>query len=701
MTSRIRSEKSLVDESLTIQLYSVLLYSRLESSKEYNHEDTDYQLSARTLVLSNALQSTNHLDSSFLAMCAALLYEINQSSSFSNDEFVQYLLSKTSNALSADVQSIDLSSMTLSICRRISSLLFQSRILRSRTKIDRHIDPKISLSEVMLEKAFISLSSFETISLDSFLILERILSSQNDECRVTFISLFVEVLNKLGQSILQSTSDDDDLKRSRIEMYNELLFLVERVVKSFQRNLCEDGRALVYIVAATSILPSGSFSSLTRKNGIRKTDHDLVHFAADILKKGSSIFESNGISSEHNTSTSLLGSCLQISLRSLELFLSEVVECHASAATDHSILVKDCSILVDRLVSETSDVPDKNILIYKRITSWTLLRLQCLLEDEGKKTLSMVLGLLCRNLQTEDPLARKWFTSSVISVGIDGRLERTTLPEVHDSVNEGVSVEKSGSPEWIFEIEYELCLLRLKLIHPTHENELSYDCITKRLESIRLEIENVKKDSTNEEVLVLLLWLESTIFLVHSEVTSVFGCYPAALRSTQRCLEKCKGIMKLTGSNAGPFDDWLTAVASSTVLSRATHRYVQVLSRRPKLYYRMGDHRKAMAYMQAVYEFLKLDTAMDIGSDESSGTMLQNLVRVMQHAPLSAKQYSRLYLEIKSWASTPDLTFQELSRYSPDHLVETDPLNSDSQIQDHFQESIRDLITGKSEEVLS
>lgn len=692
MTARTRSEKSLIEESLMINLYSVLLYSRLESSKSSNGETRDHHLSARILLCADSLQATKRLNSSFLAMCSALLHESMEHSSKNETDFFRYLLSKTNNAIVPDKSSPDLSAMSRSICRRLSSLLFQSQIATSQA--DGIVNVFKHSVSPLLTTALESISSRDVITRDTFFGLEQVLSSQSDACQLAFISSLVDVLHNVGQYIQQTSSVEFDLYQSTVDIFMEIFASIDRMLSSNKGKLSAAYRSLVRVIAASSLLPNGVFSPSTRKNLLKKTSSVLVDSATHLLYSGTSAFDGINVSSPNISTTDLLDACIQNSIQSLCLVLLNASHEQERAAMNYSELVNECSVLVGRLASKPDDENDMIMSFTKRIATWTLMRTQSFLDKKGEKTLSTVVGLLCRELQKEGSLARVWMSSSVLHTSIDGSFTPAISSEMVESVDEKTKDETVGCPDWIFHTEYELCRLRLELLHARLENELSFESITKRLQAIKLEIECAKK-TNNDETVVLISWLESTLFMVHSDVSIVFGCYPAALRSTQRCLECCKEIMKLTGSSADISDDWLTAVASSTVLGKAAHRYIQVLSRRPKLYYRMGDHRKAMAYMQAVFEFLKVDLEVTERLEDQPVTMLQNLVRVMQNAPTSAKRYSRLYLEIKSWASTPELTYQELSRYSPDHLVRSSLLESCCQLNDQFQESIRDLIAGK------
>jgi hypothetical protein len=695
MTARGRTERSLVQHSLKPHLYSVLIYSRLESIN-INIQNKDYQLSSRILVLANSLQAIDHQEGSFLAMCAVLLTEAMAGSALTHMELFDHLLSKTNNVLMHEKTTPGISNLSVSVCRRLSSLLLQSNIFESHDATADSLNRAVSPSELLLTKTFDLMSCQRQISQHSLFFLEQAVSLMIPECQTRFIVTFVEVLQKFGQSIQQS-SDNPELQRFTIENYRHLIGSIDRMVASTKIELSLSYRGLVYIIAATSLLPIAAFSSPNKMNRKYAADRVLFDEAMRLFQGGVSLFESFNTSTNHKSCLNLLDASIHVTIQSMNVVLLDIVGSQEEISNHISQIVNACSVLADRIVSLSTEEPDEVLQCIKRIMTGTLIRTQDWLEERGEKTSAMVLGLWARDLQKEDELAHLWFSSSIMTSSFDGNTTITTScrPSTSYAAKKESVQQALGSQEWIFQTEYQLCRIRLGLLHPTQGSELSFDFTTKELEAIRIEIESRSKIQ-GERFSILFLWLESTLLLVHSDVSAFFGCYPAALRSSQRCLEKCKAIMKQSGSNAATESDWLIAAASSTVLCRSAHRYVQVLSRRPKLYYRMGDHRKAMAYMQAVFDFLKIDSQTTTGSEEKPETIFHNLLHIMQNAPLSSKHYSRLYLEIKSWASTPDLTYKELSRLSPEHLVRSNANGLSTQSIEIFQESIRDLISGKS-----
>ena len=129
----------------------------------------------------------------------------------------------------------------------------------------------------------------------------------------------------------------------------------------------------------------------------------------------------------------------------------------------------------------------------------------------------------------------------------------------------------------------------------------------------------------------------------------------------------------------------IAELATSSIFERARMRYIQVLIKRPKLHYRLGDHRKADAYVRSLLDFLKLDTKSD-GSDESYRNPLKELSGLLNDAP-----EIRLILKIMGWASTPDQATEELACDSEQISAHDHENNCDAGVIN----SIRNLISGK------
>lgn len=696
LTARARIGKSLKKESLMPQLYSILVYAKLESFG--GNGGADYQLSSRILLLANILQSSGKPDMCFLALCAALLTETSNCPIDNAADFLNLLASKSSNTLFPATDPPALSNLLRSTCRQMVTLFMEYGIVELSKSQPTFSTSDLTPVESILAMIHETVGEKDTlfgVREHSLLTFERIISRLPTEGQMAIASGFLEVLEMLGRSIQQCTSEEGTFPASAMNSYRYVFELLDRIVAAMDTLSCAY-RGLLSIVAATSIVQAAACLPQMSTKWINASNQNLVIEATGLLQASLLNFDSLDDKLGLFSSSALVSEITRISIRSLNASLLSISTGRdAVVASEDSDLVNDCCALAESLVSFSETSESSQLLEYsKQWTMWTLIRTQDRLEGTGEKVGAILLALWNLSLQSEDGIARRWFSASMMTASLDENIIECSSHAAicSDWFAEGKATP-IGSVAWVFEREYELCRLRLSTLRPVAGDEGSFDSTMKRLETIRQEIESAAVEVKEDGLIILHLWLTSTLYLVHSDVSASYGCYPAALRSTQRCLQSCKSIMKRTGPTTISFDSWLSAVASSTALSRAAHRYAQVLSRRPKLYYRMGDHRKALAYMQAVFDFLKIDARTARSSDKESGTIFHDVILALQSAPSSSKRYSRQYLEIISWASTPDLTIEELSRCTPQHLVHCNTSESTPFASDLFQESIRDLIS--------
>lgn len=227
----------------------------------------------------------------------------------------------------------------------------------------------------------------------------------------------------------------------------------------------------------------------------------------------------------------------------------------------------------------------------------------------------------------------------------------------------------------------DLCRLQVDLLNTGADSSISYGQRAYFLKALYQQLNGFS--STNRERL-LQLWVSSTLCLVYSDLAATYGRFSAALIWTQQCLRFCQAIMKQADIRFSDTSSLMEEVVTSSILSRATLRYIQVLSKRPKLHYRLGDYRKADLYMRSVLDFLKVDTRCPENKDDRP-SHLKQLVRSLNSAP-----EVRLFLEMASWASTPELIVKELSLDTGFGFFDKSSPNSSALVCD----SIQNLIAG-------
>jgi hypothetical protein len=96
--------------------------------------------------------------------------------------------------------------------------------------------------------------------------------------------------------------------------------------------------------------------------------------------------------------------------------------------------------------------------------------------------------------------------------------------------------------------------------------------------------------------------------------------------------------------------------------------------------------------MRSILEYLNIDP-IPLTPVGGQGIVLNDLTTSLKIAP-----QVRLFLEMKSWASTPDMTMQDFSNISP-HDLTYHYLPNTNQSNSSIVHSIQDLIAGKSKQI--
>jgi hypothetical protein len=214
-----------------------------------------------------------------------------------------------------------------------------------------------------------------------------------------------------------------------------------------------------------------------------------------------------------------------------------------------------------------------------------------------------------------------------------------------------------------------------------------------KVEDIRAELLEYAVEK-NDNLFILYTWVLSTVYLVQTDIASAFGCYTMALKTSQMCQKFCQTILKRVSFGSSNFDDWMSTIATSNVLAMAAQRYIEIICRRPKLHYRLGDHRKALAYTRSILEYLNIDN-VPLTSREDQGHAPKDLTDLLEASP-----QVRLFLQMNSWAAAPETTMQEFSDVKARDLKRHRSDDSD-QTNSCIVHSIQDMIASKSEQFAS
>lgn len=644
------------------------------------------------MLLSSVLEDCGRLSHSFHVSCMALCVEAAGHPFLDNElQFLDFLVDKCSASLlpRRSRSRITMPQISKASCLRMACQLSKIEIFAPIDYIPSNsLDPKFDIGlDLIVESA--DLHPLLSI-LVSFRKLNQSDSTIGNSCAFQFVCFMVEVMALFGQS-LSKTAGKQGPEKQNFEAALKNLHL-------FLGLLCQMIIELKvqYPEVFTGILSLAAYTAIAPGDTILENDAQGLGIAIFLFKESATTILKEAIDrlgarrGEANYSHVALCESIRITLRKILFDQSHVSEKFQPS----SELINDCISVADCLVNASHLVNKDKLLTWAmHCTISALSELQNNVESLGDQINAVILSFWTFALSQEFSSCRSWFASSVFTVCLkDGSrigLGRSSMVQL-SRTNDDIQQQETAS--WIFEKENLICHMRVELLQTGMDDELNLNAMMKTLQEIKTEAEKFHYEG-DDSLHILHLWLLSTIYLAELDANVAGGCYADALESSQMCLRYCQAIMKRVGPTSRNGDSWIPALASSTVLSRSLRRYIAVLSRRPMLYYRIGDHRKAAAYMRSALDFCRFETK-STNLKDVHGNPVEDLIKALVLAPLGLKSQIRLFLEIRSWSSTQEIIIEAFSKFTPAILVpsEQDSLEG---IGNHCIESVQDLFLGK------
>jgi hypothetical protein len=653
-------------------MYSVKLYLLLD---RHPANDLDTQLSQRLIFLSNAFESAGKQDDRFFLLCLALKMEISHEGVLrvpTEVDALEFLAAKSDGIFPPASNAPLLSQNTLSICRRMALCLVDCPRMESTQKnlscICGHSE--ISIFDYFLrrfrddnENSIHPISSIELFFLRKW--------HREEEKMTSSLLVLVELLAQLGHSI-HNLHTGVDTNAIQSETAKQTYSLLSDVVRKLAKGaVCPNPlvlRYLIEIVISVSMSPIGKQRWTDSDLLIRKEDPWLTQFHYNELE--------DLLSAE--------GNCL---LDSLRLVMSSLLLATGVESVDQVLptIVEGAKSAV--VLCQTTD--DATFLVAKRWIIWAASNVKSICETAGCKEKATLLSLWLIALTENDYISNTWYTSSLLSATAnDIKMLCVAEPNRRLTHDSEIDTYPTETTQWLFETELYLCRLHLEILSTGADCSTSYKQQTQALEAV---FQQLNESRVSNKDPLLHLWVMSSLCLVHSDLSASFADFPSALNWTHECLRKCQAIMKVPNVPYQGNSSSIVEAAISSIVVRAAFRYIQVLSKRPRLHYRLGDYRKADAYMKSALDSLQINTDRR-KDDEYRPNQLKQLVRSLNVAP-----EVRLFLEMASWASTPEHAIEHLST----DCASFGPLDrrlSDSDAS--LVETIQNVVAGKSVGVL-
>jgi separase len=665
--------------SLLPSLYSLKLYLILETR---GCDREDLQITQRLMLLSGILETLGRENDAFFIGCFALKREALKF--FSNEicekDILNFLANQTDGILPLAAQAPALSNEAFSICRRMSNLLISSGIdtfssqwktLPNTPTLESFLDSRIELFRHCKE---LHASPGMMLAIQGIFNCDDLL---RDDWRIGCFFLLVEVSSMLGKAIASRSSDQNENPED-IELlllrYSELITTLHNLIESFHNMRKASFHSLLDLTA------SASLSSVSGRRWIASTPSWLESCNFRVVEKATKI-ASDAISNCNLSEDSMLCSC---HLATHTLLLAMGVQSIEEAFENSVEAIR--SIIEATTNEEETDGP----VLAKRWAMWCGSHVLDQIEHRGDKEKVAALSMWLIALPDDETKFSLWFHSSLLSSCADEN-NRLCVTKSYAKVaaNLPTNTAQRGNALWIFETELTLCRIQADILNSNNHLEFSYQEMESDLERIEEEING--SEQPDEGLFLLQHWLLSTLHFVRADLASAFGQFPLALKATQECLRHCQIIMKNRNLLKQESHCMTSELATTSIIERARSRYIQVLIKRPKLHYHLGDHRKADAYVRSLLNFLNFDS-YDENPHGSHSNALKELAGLLNNAP-----EVRLILKIMGWASTPDQATNDLACDSTDFSIHGNQDDSENCVVD----SIQNLISGRSYVMLS
>jgi hypothetical protein len=634
--------------------------------------DLETQIPQRLILLANAFESVGKYNDGFFLLCLALKMEISREGvpSVSREvDALEFLANKSDGIFPPAPDTPVLSKGTLSICRRMALCLLNPPKMES-TQNDLKCFPGLSYVSIFDDfvqrfRDGIENSLHPISSIEFFFLGER--HRKEGKKRMSFLLSLVEILTQLGHSI-RNFNAEIDTNSSQSETARQTHSLLSDVVRKLaeveDQQYSHALRCMLDIIISVSITPYGRQ---------KWTSLDL-----QICRECPPVIQDHYIELKDLSPTPDADYLLD----SFRLVIHSLLLAKGVQSFDEvfPLVVEGARGAVERSQSTDHD----NFLVAKRWVTWTVSNVMSLCDAAGYKEKATVLSSWLVALTENDYTSRVWYTSTLLSTtAYDVNMTCLAEASLYLAPDSKVYACPTDPTQWLFETELNLCRLHVKILSSGADCSSSYNHQAQFLEDV---FQQLSECSVSNKDQLLHLWVMSTLCLVNADLSASFGYFPSALIWTHRCVRNCQAIMKLANVRFQGNSSMVTEAAASSILVRAALRYIQVLSKRPRLHYRLGDYRKADTYMRSVLDFLKIHTGPGEG-DKERPNQLKQLVRSLNAAP-----EVRLFLEMASWASTPEHTIEDLSTDSPSfgpldrHLPDSNT---------SLVETIQNLVAGK------
>lgn len=685
--ARQRLEHDSKAQSSTLpSLYALAIYRHLSehhASESEQDGDEQYQLAARLAQLASELQANELYDEAMIVLSCVLAQELPFCytgtvgvENWSNIDFVEFLASRCKHALSPVPSDQKPTPLTKTGIRRLVG------VLEARSRGEREV-AQMSGRVLVAWQRFLESMGCATIdegdqcSSEAKLLINVLsclsVSKPIDYTRICL--LLVDVMVDIGATLGKSDQSSWQLDICRNISTDMPLARVPSLTSS-----TDFISIVVQAVSATCLIPGKviDFSKISLKNKEDDSALDDFGFAAEVLDEILSSLQLRSRSNDLNVEFILV----------TIIHFAWFVRSDRNDQADRELFAAfeaAMGLYGDRvdLVQDNGDFD-----FCRRSFLWALAHFQCYLESHGDTVRSVISMHWILDLSKHgDDMEGAWSTATAASVFLSNPLSISSFSCLSTWETDPNEECLLGSNPWFLQVEINLSLARCKLTIGSDRAEVFSEVIVS-VEQVLQEANSYDACEAGEQD-ARSKWILSSAHLTMAECFAASGNFDAALRYVQESCRLCMAVVSLvriSHSSSEEHAHW-DYISRSTLLSRAKYRYSDLLAFRSRLYSRVGDHRKAVAYLGTLSEYL----GVELGKiDRETGIDVQQLLAI--RSGIDVKHFQRLNTELRCSILPHDSVASEVI-FEPSWLQVAWSNSDDVSQQIHV---ILDVLSGKN-----
>ena len=683
MVGRQRSEQipTAANSCLLPSLYAVSIFRYLSDHQAEDSSSNQYQLTARLAHLACAFQSSElHYEamivhSFVLAQELPYCYE-GVCEIWRDIDFLEFLASRCKNALLPCSSNLSLTALGKSSIRRIISA---ADTLSNEQGMCSAMDSSMKLAW----KAFLSSNGcldFDQEDHDNqqcrllpvARLLSKVLSTHegigesSEKYRIRIALLLIDLMLDVGASMDRSTTG------WQAEACRSICDVLPTVHSSIGHGLVA---AVIQVVASTSLTQSKTidFSRPHPPVPCSETLPALAH-----LHEALALLHEN-----QKAAIDLNSELLAVAIRHLQWH----VDGRGTEGLDWALFER-FQVTMDLYING-SPLDGEVGQFCRRSFLWALSHFQWHLEscrDPVRSIMSM--HWLMKVDKGGDKMDTVWSQTAGIDIIMSNPLSSVELCRFELPLSRVEDECAVGSPEWFAQMELELALQRMRLTFGSDQQNAT--SILQTIRSFLLEAEEYETSQLGQRD-AASKWILCNLHFNLTEHCAAWGNFAEALAHSKEACRYCMAVVSLlrfgnavVGEDIGPH--W-AHISRSTLLPRAKQRYAELLCLRSRIYSRVGDHRKAVAYLATYSNFLGFKSER---IDPEAGLDIQVLLN--SHSRLQESDFRRLNAEIRCSTSSLDVVAKGLEKSGKSWLHEALSESSDTSRQIQV---ILDILSGR------